>query len=37
MTSHRLLLTLWAMLFLVSGFLTFGQAPALSAECRLRP
>jgi hypothetical protein len=33
MTSHRLLLTLWTALFLVSGFLTFGQSPALSLEC----
>jgi hypothetical protein len=33
MTSHRLLLTLWAALFLVSGLLTFGQSPALSADC----
>jgi hypothetical protein len=33
MTSHRLLLTLWTTLFLAFGFLTFGQSPALSAEC----
>jgi len=33
MTSQRLLPTLWAMIFLVSGFLSFGQTPARSAEC----
>ena len=33
MTSHRLFLTLRAAIFLVVGFLSLGQAPALSAEC----